>query len=94
MEKNFISYKKDSRKDWGTEKEGEGLTMDQIRTGALLRIADSLENIEEPYKKLIQQNEWLSRRHKVLRAENERLRNSNAGYKSWVTRLKNKIEDK
>lgn len=93
----FISYKEGSRKDWGTDLDvdgGEDINGGQIKLGAILRIADSLEKIEKPYQKLIERNDWLSKRNNRLMEENNRLRNSNTGYKSRVTRLKNKLEDK
>ena len=42
------SYRNESRIDWGTPDEG-GLSLDQINTGALLRIADAVERMAENY---------------------------------------------
>lgn len=41
---SFKQYKEESRKSWGTDKTSS-LNMEQITLGAVLRIADSLEEI-------------------------------------------------
>ncbi len=84
-------YRQESKKNWGAN-QSVSLNQDQIKTGTMLRIADSLERMEQPYLKLISDLEYLRSRNKFLSEENERLRNSNRGFKSAITRLKNKSE--
>src|SRR5688572_29268518 len=54
MAKIFRNYRKESREQYGQHMELEKhLTRDQLNTGCLLRIADSLEKMQVPYEKLI-----------------------------------------
>lgn len=53
MEKNFRGYKELSKTNWGTTE--EKLNLDQINTGAMLRIADATEKMAGNYIQL--QNE-------------------------------------
>lgn len=87
----FISYREGSKTNWGTETENGKLTVDQIQLGAVLRIADSLERIEEPYRKLIQENEWYIKRHGEHRAQIQKLRNQLRGTKAALTRIKKNL---
>lgn len=61
------SYKTESRIDWGTSKEG-GLTLEQINTGAILRIADATEKMAQRHTDLISRNEYLDSYVKRLEA--------------------------
>ena len=84
----FKPYRDESRKDWGTKQDGK-LTLEQINTGALLRIADATEAMAKEYNRLIGENEYLQKRHRNQLAELERLRNQNRGLRGAITRLKN-----
>jgi ribosomal protein S17E len=84
----FRSYKEESRRiRWGTSGEGS-LTLDQINTGCLLRIADSLERMEEPYLVLLRNVEVLKKSCETRESEIENLRNRIAGYKAHITKMK------
>ena len=61
------SYKAESRIDWGTNMEG-GLTLEQINTGAILRIADATEKMAQRHTELIRRNEYLESYVKLLDA--------------------------
>jgi len=84
-------YKKESRKNYTSGTYQKNATNEQLQVGCLQRIADSLEKIEEPYKKLIEENQWLSKRYREVNIENEGLRHSIRGYKAAITRMKNKL---
>lgn len=92
METKFKNYRRESRdKNWGTY--DEVLSFDQINTGSLLRIADSLEKIEKPYLQLIEEVEFYRNGFFRHRNERDRVRNQLAGTKAWSTRQKNKIQN-
>lgn len=79
------SFREFSKKDFtGLE------TTENIKVGALQRIADSLERMEKPHLDLIRKVEYLDRRRKELRDEVESLKRRNRSLKGWVTRLKKK----
>ena len=85
---DFKSYKEDSKKNYGTY--SDALTLEQINTGVLMRIADSVEKMEQPYLRLIREMEYYRDQTKKLKYENDFLKNSNRGLKSYITRIKNK----
>jgi hypothetical protein len=85
----FRSYKEESRRiAWGTSAEGAGLTLNQINTGCLLRIADSLERMEKPYLSLLRDAEVLKKSCELREREIGNLHNRIAGYKAHITKLK------
>jgi len=63
---------------------------DEIKTGCLQRIADSLEKIEKPYQNLISDYEYLKEVNARLRDSNDKLMNQVKAYKGHITRLKRK----
>lgn len=78
---DFKSYRKESKiKDWGSY-EGKALSIDQIKLGAVLRMADSLEIIASNINLIINENAR-------LKTEKKHLENVVSGYKGTVTRLK------
>lgn len=93
MGKDFKNYKDESRKNWGTKEVDKQLTLEQVNTGAILRIADSLERIEQPYLQLINENQYFKRKCDRLQDEVERLRFSNRGLKGAYTKLKNSFKN-
>lgn len=77
-------FKEQSRQDWGVDtNETTNLSIEQIELGCLLRIADSLENMEQPYKELLQTIEY----YKELELENKKLKKTVAGLKGHITKL-------
>ena len=78
-------YKDQSKLVWGRSlSENEYLTIEEINTGCLLRIADSLEQIEQPYKDLLQDIEY----YKEFEQENKKLKRTIAGLKGHINKLK------
>jgi len=74
-------------------------TNEQVQTSALMRIADATELISKNYLELIHELERVKARSdrnldllRESKAENERLKLSIKGYKSHITRLKNKVK--
>lgn len=55
MAKNF--YKQESRKDWfSTLPEGQGLSIEHLQLGAILRIADATELMATRWREIEEQN--------------------------------------
>ncbi|WP_439473812.1 hypothetical protein [Algoriphagus formosus] len=79
-----LSKKAYSRKNENTA------SYEEIQTGCLQRIANSLEKIEQPYQKLISDYEYLKVVNARLRDSNEKLLNQLRAYKGHITRLKRK----
>lgn len=82
------SYKEESRRDWGTDSK-LNLNLNQINTGALLRIADALETISSRYQTLIDENQFLKKRLRDSQGTAGRLQRSNAALKGVITKLRN-----
>lgn len=72
----------------------EGNTLESIQTGCLQRIADSLERMEKPYQKLIDDYNHIKTVNDRLRDANQRLLNQIRTQKGWITRLKRKESEK
>ncbi len=77
-----------SRTQWTTESIKPSI--EEISLGAQLRIADSLERIERPYQKLIDDYNYVKAQNQNLNESNQRLLNQIRALKGWVTRLKRK----
>jgi hypothetical protein len=78
-----------SRRNWNSIRVPE---VEYINCGALLRIADSLEKIERPYAKLLEDLKWSNNQLESYRREVERLANVNAGLRGQITKLKKQIK--
>lgn len=65
-------------------------TLDNINTGCLQRIADSLEKIEAPFQKLISDNEYLRNTNEQLSADKADLSRKIIALKGVITKLKKK----
>jgi hypothetical protein len=88
----FKRYKEESRRNWGeTVSEGEELCRDQIKLGAILRIADSLEKMEKPITRLMDDVTYYKKRNEELKQENLKLAHSRAGLKGYIKNLKNRF---
>ncbi len=78
----FINYREGSKLSWGITKE-KSLTIEEITLGCMLRIADSLEKMEEPYTELLQ----IIENYKDLEIENKKLKKTISGLKGYITKL-------
>lgn len=83
-------FRKVSRGGYGCEcKDGDNrCSTDKVNAGSLQRIADSLEHIEKPYLKLIDDAESLRRLYQENINQIERLRRSNAALRGQITKMK------
>lgn len=82
-------YKEQSRLNWYTN--ADKLDIEQLKFGAILRIADSLEKIEKRYSDLINEKERFEKWYREECDRNRKLNKKISGIKSHTTRLKNII---
>jgi len=73
-------------------KAGEQATLEQLNFGALQRIADASEKMAADRIKLENDLKFYKENYRLIVEENNRLLKSITGYKSWHTRLNNKIK--
>jgi hypothetical protein len=96
MPKRFLSWKEESKKNYGTmTEEGHNLTTTDAQAGAILRIADSLETLiqnklhEIPeYKAAVSNRDMYKRWYRDERKANIKLDKTIAGLRGYITRLK------
>lgn len=86
----FLSYKEESRKNYGEKSSGDTLCKEQLTLGCLMRIADSLEKMEKPYQRLLDNYDSAQKGKIYFYEKSEKLKYSNRGLKGYITRLKNK----
>lgn len=84
----FKYYRAESKKDYGTH--SEKLSIEQIQTGALLRIADAVELMAQNYTAMQNDVKFYKERCNQLRVEIERLNRKNAALRGHLTKLKTK----
>lgn len=80
-------YRQESKRPWGTTNDGN-LTMEQVKFGAMLRIADSLEKMEKPFARLISDAEWQKERAERLSKSLTKAEHVIAGLKGYIRRTK------
>lgn len=86
----FKNYREESKsKGWGAE-QSFALSIEQLQTGALLRIADAVELVSADYVKLKKRNEFLELQNKSLGKDLEHAYNRIRSYKGQITKLRNK----
>ena len=88
------SYREESRKNYGQDSApDEGLTLDQLNAGALLRIADASEAMARNHNELIEDLERERRWRKDAERSLERERRAGAAYRGHIKRLKRELEE-
>ena len=80
-------FREESKLDWYQESE-EKLSTERLQLGCLMRIANSIENMEKPYLKLLSDLDYCHRRIRELCDENDHLLRSNAAYRGIVNKRK------
>jgi len=84
-----LSYKEHSKRNWGVS-ESSNLSLEQINTGAILRIADATELMAKDRLRMENDLAWYKKRYDELRAENKRLANRINGFQGYIKRIKRK----
>lgn len=82
----FKNFRDASRTGWGTD--SNDLTVDQIKLGALLRIADATELIAKEHARLIRDRDQYKRWHDEERAAKEILERRINALKGVITKMK------
>lgn len=83
-----MNFKDLSKQNFAT-KEGEKPTYQQIELGCLQRMADSSEAMAANHVRIENDLKMYKRRFYDMVEQNEALRRTNRGLKSYVTRLRN-----
>ena len=65
------SHRQESRIDYGTT--DENMTLEQIQTGAILRIADAAEKMANNYAQILSDLDWYKKRYQQ---EKDKMNNS------------------
>lgn len=90
MAGDFKSYRDHSRTNWGLN---DGFPTDeQIRTGALLRIADATELMAKRHQELINQRDQFERSTNYWRDRADGMEKSNRSLRGQITKLRNRIQ--
>lgn len=84
----FLSYKKESRTDWGLESSSRKLNHDEIKLGAILRVADAVEVMAKNHTQLQNERDYYERLLKRERAMIKQLTRSNSGLRGHIAKLK------
>ena len=82
----FKDYREQSRTQWGTE--AASLTLDQLNTGAILRIADATEKMATNHVKLQDDYDYMRKDRDRYKERFERAENKIRGLKGAITKLK------
>lgn len=94
MPKVFKSWKEASRGNWGTNlnTELESLDAERVGVGALMRIADAVELVAKDRLKLEKDLDYYRKAYHESQTTIVNLNHKISGYKSHITRLKNKLD--
>jgi len=87
----FKAYRDESRINWGTES-NKGLTLEQINTGALLRIADASEKMAQRHTELIRDRDYWERRCRNAEESLNQERRRTAALRGHLKRAKSKAD--
>ncbi|MFH1739000.1 MAG: hypothetical protein ABIH23_08325 [bacterium] len=91
MGTQWHSWKEQSKRDWGQQVlDEEALPDEQIKIGAILRIADALEKMSEPYLQLLRRLEIKQKSGETQYEEIKYLDRRIAALKGVITKLKKK----
>ncbi len=86
----YRNYREETRGIWGCELgNNESLNREQLKLGCLLRIADALERMAEPYVRLLNERDGLVDTRNYLKEKNNRLKRSNAALRGCLKKAKN-----
>ena len=89
----FKDYRKESRKNYGRETpEFEGVNLEQLNAGSLMRIADATEAMSKNYTQLQSRCDMYERWWNEACDENKQLRRRINAMKGVITKLRAKPE--
>lgn len=82
------SYREESKADYGQETVSGNLCNDQLKLGAMLRIADAVEKIALNYQKLIDERDRYKRWYDDEIKKNEKHWRRQSALRGVITKLK------
>lgn len=87
----FKNYREESKSlGWGSD-QTQNLSLEQLQTGAILRIADATEKMAQNYARMENDLAMYKRWYEQEKATSERLYKSNAALRGHIKRLKKQI---
>lgn len=81
-----MNYREESRKEYGNSR--DDLSVEELKAGALLRIADATELMAKRYSELIDSRDSWERTARSRQARIETLQRRNAALRGHITRIK------
>lgn len=85
----FKSFRKESRSEYGREmQENEHFSLEQLNTGAFLRIADAVEKMSVNHDQLMRTAEYYQAQYKFSRQEISSLNRQISALKGVITKMK------
>ena len=84
---SFKLYREESRANWGID-QGHNLNIDQIKLGALLRIADAVETMAKSYDGMRIDRDWWKGEAERRQEEVKGLRHIIRGLRGALTKAK------
>ena len=89
MAKVRKNYREESRKNYGNDfEEREGVSVEQLNAGSLMRIADATEMMAKDRVRMENDLEYYKRRLKEKEVDVKHLARSNAALRGHIGRLK------
>lgn len=87
----FNNFREESKLNWGVELENnQMLNREQIKLGAILRIADATEVMAKEHNQLLADLKYYKNRSERQSNNITKLYNINSGLRGYITRLKKK----
>lgn len=82
----FRSYRDIANANYGTS--DDSISLDQIKTGALLKIADSVSAMAQNWTSLVRERDTFERLYRSERQSSERLLRRNSALRGAITKMK------
>lgn len=90
---HFLNFRDESRKEYGTKQPSADscLNNEQLKIGAILRIADAVEDVAKDYRQLQKEHDRLSQAYRRQGQYLEMSQRSNSALRGVITKLKRKL---
>ena len=95
MAKVHLPWRGESKENYGSwvDKKTDSVSESEVRTGAILRIADAIELLAKNHAQLVEDRDKYLRWYHQERATADRLRGTIRGLRSHITVLKKALGD-
>ena len=84
---SYKDYREESRAILGMNQE-RNLSHEQLNLGAILRIADAVEKMAEPFARLMEERDWFKRKYEERGGKIDHLERRIRSLKGVITKLK------